>query len=224
MAAERVGTVIRITRHAPDVRSVHLALDAPLLFSPGHFLSCRFEAPGGGVTRAYSIASHPDDTREIEILLTLVPGGPGSTHLFGLDVGDTLAFTAPWGTFVLEEQPPAETVFVADGVTIAPIRPMLRRAAATGRHPMRLLYGRAPRAPLVYADDVAALAAAHPRFTWEPIDTAALEDVVAERYVAADTDRSRHFWVCAIGDRERRLRRLLRDAGYDRRAVHCERW
>lgn len=224
MADERTGTVTRIVEHAPDVRSLFLALAEPLFFSPGHFVSCRIPAGAETLTRAYSIASDPASTREIEILLSLVPEGPGSTHLFALRSGDTLRFTGPWGTFVLEEQPDAETVFVADGVAIAPIRPMLRRACATGRRPIHLLYGRAAGAPLVYAAEIAALAAAHPRFAWEPIDTAELETAVEARWIARDRDRSRHFFVCGIGDRVRRLRTLLRGAGYERRAVLYERW
>lgn len=224
MADERTATVARVVEHAPDVRSLVLALAEPLHFVPGHFVSCKLPVGDEPLTRAYSIASDPSSPREIEILLSLVPGGPGSTYLFGLGAGDRLRFTGPWGTFVLEEQPRAETVFVADGVTIAPIRPMLRRACATGRHPIRLLYGHVPGTPLVYEDEIATLAAAHPRFDWEPVDTARLEAEVERRWVAADADRTRHFFACGIGDRLRRLRRLLREAGYDRRAVLCERW
>jgi ferredoxin-NADP reductase len=210
--------------HAPDVRSLFLAFAEPLDFAPGHFVSCKLPAGSGTITRAYSIASDPDSTREIEILLSLVPDGPGSAHLFGLGIGDGVRFTGPWGTFVLEAQPDAETVFVADGVAIAPVRPMLHRACATGRHPIRLLYGHAPGAPLLYADEIDALAAAHPRFTWEPVDTARLEAEVEARWVRADDDRSRRFYVCGVGDRVRRLRTLLRGAGYERRAVLYERW
>lgn len=224
MADERLATVGRIVEHAPDVRSLMLALDEPLRFVPGQFLSCKLPVGGETLTRAYSIASQPEATREVEILLSLVPGGSGSAHLFGLHAGDPLRFTGPWGVFVLDTQPEAETVFVAEGVTIAPIRPMLRRACETGRHPIRLLYGRVPGQPLVYEDEIAALAAAHPRFAWEPVDADHLEAAARARWVAADEDRSRHFYVCGVGDRARRLRRLLRDAGYDRRAVLCERW
>jgi len=224
MANERVGTVVRVARHAPDVRSLFLALAEPLHFTPGHFVSCKIPAASGTLTRAYSIASDPASERELEILLSLVPGGPGSAHLFGLEVGDTLRFSGPWGTFLLDAPPDAETVFVADGVSIAPIRPMLRRACATGRRPMMLLYGRRPGEPLVYEDEITTLAHAHPHFDWSPVDSARLEEIVDERYVEADDDRSRRFYVCGIGDRVRRLRRSLREAGYDRRAVLYERW
>lgn len=135
-----------------------------------------------------------------------------------------MSLSGPWGTFVLDTQPEAETVFVADGTGIAPIRPMVRRACMTGRHPIRLLYGTRPATPVVYADELDVLAGEHPRFTWEPVPTEQLEVVVGRRYVQADGERGRHLFVCGVGDRVRRLRRLLRDAGYARRAVLCERW
>jgi ferredoxin-NADP reductase len=44
------------------------------------------------------------------------------------------------------------------------------------------------------------------------------------RWVDADSDRSRHFFVCGVGKGVLRLRDLLRGAGYERRAVHYEQW
>ena len=37
-------------------------------------------------------------------------------------------------------------------------------------------------------------------------------------------DASRHFFVCGVGEIVPRLRGLLRGAGYERRAVHYEKW
>jgi len=224
MADERTGTVARVVDHAPAVRSLHLALRTPLRYLPGQFISCALPSGEQTLTRAYTIASHPTDPLEIEILFNLVPGGLGSTSLFGLTVGDVLHFTGPWGTFTLETQPDAETVFVADGISIAPIRPMLARACETGTRPIRLLYGTGPNAPLLYEAELRALADRHARFAWSSVDTTRLEAEVGATFVTADEDRTRHFFVCAIGDRLRRLRRLLRDAGYDRHALHFERW
>src|SRR5881392_3347625 len=98
----------------------------------------------------------------LEIVLNLVPGGPGSHYLFGLAVGAAVRFTGPWGSFVLDRAPEAETVFIADGTGVAPIRPMLRRALATAtRHPLRLLYGAADPERLLYRAELEALAWQH---------------------------------------------------------------
>jgi ferredoxin-NADP reductase len=171
--------------------------------------------------RPYSIASDPEDAARVELLLNRVPGGPGSGHLFGLVPGATLRFTGPWGTFTLDRAPAAPAVFVADGTGIAPIRPMLRRALATGGgQPVELLYA----SPLVYQTELDALAARAPRFTWHRGASATLVAEVTRRWVDADADRSRCFFICGVGAVVRTLRDLLRGAGYERRAVQYEVW
>lgn len=219
MAAERTARVERVVAHAPDVRSLELRLPAGegLAFRPGQFVSCLLPTGGERIIRPYSIASDPEAGEVLELVLNLVPGGPGSHHLFALRPGDTITFTGPWGTFILDRAPDAETVFVADGTAIAPIRPMIRRAARTARHPLRLLYGTI--LPL-FLDDLATT----PGLTIDVVSPATLETEVVRRWIDADAERGRHFFVCGVGDLVPRLRDRLRAAGYERRAVQYERW
>jgi len=225
MAPEIEARVERIHEHAADTRSLFLRLPAPMAFRPGQFVSCLLPVDGETLTRPYSIASDPEHADTLEICLNLVPDGAGSRHLLSLPVGATVRLTGPWGTFVLDEPPEAETVFVADGTGIAPIRPMIRRAlAAGGPHPLVLLHGAAGRQPPLYRREFEALARAHQRFTFEPLPATVLVHEVRRRYVDDDADRRRHFFVCGVGDVVPTLRDLLRGAGYERRAVHYERW
>ena len=206
-------------------RSFFLRLAAPLAFRPGQFISCLLPVGGETLIRPYSITSDPEEPERLELLLNLVPGGPGSSHLFGLAPGALVRFTGPWGTFTLDRSPAAAAVFVADGAGIAPIRPMLRRALATAAgHPVHLLYGAASPAHLVYRPELETLARTQTRFTWSHVSSAALESEVRRRYVAADADRSRHFFICGVGAIVPTLRDLLRRAGYERRAVQYEKW
>jgi len=217
MAEERTAVVDAVVDHGADTRSLLLRVPGGVAFQPGQFLSCLLPVGGERLTRPYSIASDPEEPERIELLLSLVPDGPGSHHLFGLGPGDTIQFTGPWGTFVLERAPAAEVVFVAIDVGIAPVRPMVRRALASASHPVALVY--AATHP-VYRDELAAL----PGLRFEMVDPAALEAEIARRYLHADDDRSRHFFVCGVGDPVRRLRDALRGGGYARRAVQYERW
>jgi len=226
VAPERQGRLARVVEHAPDTRSLFLRLPAGerLVFRPGQFISCLLPVNGETLTRPYSLASSPED-EELEICLNLVEGGRGSRHLLGLPVGAAVRFTGPWGTFVLDRAPEAEAVFIADGTGIAPIRPMLRRALATAtRHPLRLLHGADGERGLLYRAELEALAREHDRFTFEQVARAELAAEVARRWVDADADRSRRFFICGIGDVVPTLRDLLRRAGYERRAVQYERW
>jgi ferredoxin-NADP reductase len=94
---------------------------------------------------------------------------------------------------------------------------MLHRAARSARHPLRLVYG--SELP-IYRDELAALAAVDTDLV--PPDM--LEAEVHRRFIESDSDRSRHFFVCGVGELVRRLRRALRGAGYMRQAVQYERW
>lgn len=236
-AAPYRAVIERIVERAPDTRSFFLRLrtDKRLRFRPGQFLS--FQLPGNGktLTRAYTIASNPEDAGPLEICLNRVPGGPGSHYLFTRRLGDELSFTGPWGAFVLDQAPPAECVFIAEGTGIAAIRPMLRRAlAGSPQRPFALLYGTVGEQNLLYREQLedwsrppAALTfrplLCQPSPRWDGLRGDLLAHVEA-CYVKRDTDRSRHFYICGIGNRVLQIRDLLRTAGYERRAVKYERW
>ena len=222
--AEREARLARTIDHTPDTRSLFLRLPPGerLEFRPGQFVSCLL--PVGDqppLIRPYSLASRPED-EELELCLDLVPSGPGSHHLFQLTPGAVVRFTGPWGTFVLDRPPDAEVVFVAEGTGIAPIRPMLRRALETAARPIHLLHG-SDGAP-VYGRELVALAGSHRVLAVTHVPRARLREEVVRRWIEADDDRRRHFYVCGVGEIVRTLRDLLRRAGYERRAVQYEKW
>ena len=230
------ATLTRVHEHLPGTRSLYLRLPAGkrLAFTPGQFVSCALPVGAAPpLVRAYSLASSPEDD-ELEICVDRVAGGPGSTYLFGLALGAEVAFTGPFGSFMLADPAPAPMVFVGEGTGIAPLRPMVRRALERGgTQPIVVLHGARYEHELVYRSDFERWAAVHPRLEWDPVllateaevgPIAALEEVVLERFVRADADRSRRFWICGVGPMVGRLRDALRTAGYERRAVRAEQW
>jgi ferredoxin-NADP reductase len=236
-AREYHATLERVTVWTTTTRSLFLrfAADRTLPYDPGQFVS--LVLPVGGLpplVRAYSLASSSDDGGLLELCVDRVADGVGSAYLCGLAPGASLVLRGPFGSFKLAEPPDAEMVFIAAGTGIAPIRPMVQRAVARGgRRPITVLQGGYTDDVLLFGDELAALAATEPRVRWEPVLTAAgtpatehpaLETCVVERFIDADQDRSRHFWICAVGALAPRLRDCLRAAGYERRAVRCERW
>ncbi len=229
------AAIERIVEIAPQTRCLLLRRPERFAFVPGQFISCLLPIAGQTVIRPYSIASSPEEAGWLEICLNLVPGGAGSGYLFGLAAGATVRFTGPWGTFTLAQPPDAECVFIADGTGIAPIRPMLRRALASDLPPgglgaiaaaraRRLHYAAASSRHLLYAAEFEAAARTHPHFIFTPLLGGSLAHHIEDRYVAADADRSRHFYICGVGEIVPQLRDLLRRAGYERRAVHYEKW
>ena len=166
------ATIERIVTHAKDTRSFFLRLreSRRLTFKPGQFLSFLLPVENAILTRPYSIASDPEEDDLLEICLNLVPGGRGSHYLFTCKIGDLLHFTGPWGTFVLDQPPDAECIFLADGTGIAPIRPMIRRVLIKGEgQPLCLLYGADTADSLLYCHELANWRNQYPRFRFESI-------------------------------------------------------
>jgi ferredoxin-NADP reductase len=217
--------------HNADTRSLFLRLvdGGRISFTPGQFISVSLTLDGDTRVRPYTIASSPEDTDAIEICFNQVPGGVGVRYLFERKVGDELQFTGPFGAFTMDRAPERECVFIAEGTAIAPIRPMIRRALDAGTRPaLSLLYAAPDSSHLLYREEIE-------RWSKEGVDfvpvlagAAELYDrLIAEvqrRWIDADSDRTRHFYVCGVGKGVLRLRDLLRGAGYERRAVHYEQW
>jgi ferredoxin-NADP reductase len=228
--------VERIFDHASDTRSLFLSptTGKSLRFVPGQFISISIPLGDETRSRPYTIASSPGDG-PFEICFNRVPGGRGVDWLFERRIGDNLDFAGPFGSFTLDTNPTlasAEMGFIAEGTAIAPIRPMLHQAiAGSGRGAkMHLIYAAPDREHILYSGELDAFARTAPNFSYEPVITASekiherLEELVTARWIAADNDRTRRFYICGVGDGVIRLRDLLRGSGYERRAVHYERW
>jgi ferredoxin-NADP reductase len=226
--------VERIVEHCPDTRSLFLRTLSGRMpqYSPGMFVSITIPLANEIRVRPYTIATSPEDGEPFELIFNLVPNGAGAAWMFERRVGDLLDFTGPFGAFTLERATAdRELVFIAEETAIAPIRPMLRRAISQpGVDSIHLLYAAHHPAHLLYRAELESLSRHHPGFVFEPLVIdhnplyPSLLDEVRRRWVAADSERSRNFFICGIGPGVLQLRDLLRDAGYERRAVRYERW
>ena len=225
--------VERIFDHTSDTRSLFLSLTSGkhLRFAPGQFISITIPLGDETRSRPYSIASDPEDRGPFEICFNRVKGGRGVEWLFERRAGDTIDFSGPFGAFTLDPEPDSEEGFVAEGTAIAPIRPMLKQAlASSSAATMHLIYAAPDRDHILYAAELDALVRTAPNFSYEPVIVPAdriydqLVEMAQARWVTADADRSRHFYICGVGKGVIRLRDLLRGAGYERRSVHYEQW
>jgi len=163
--------VERIRDLTHDVREIELRLKEPpaIAFKAGQFVSFEVgrDALNRTIVRPYSIASQPSQAERVLLVLNLVPGGPGSTYLFSLRVGDETQFKGPTGAFYLREDPARDLLFVATGTGIAPLRSMLYTLSERGfPRPVCLYWGLRSQRDLYYQDDLEALARARPNFSF----------------------------------------------------------
>jgi len=163
----RVEAIRNLTH---DVREIRLALREPgdITFKAGQFVSFEVTNPKTGrpVSRPYSILSPPSQDDAVTLLLNLVPGGPGSTYLFGLKEGDDTQFKGPAGNFYVRNDPAKDLLFIATGTGIVPIWCMLQDQLERNRNrSITLLWGLRSQRDLYYQDELAALARKHANLT-----------------------------------------------------------
>ncbi|MGP3938443.1 PDR/VanB family oxidoreductase [Streptomyces sp. 6N106] len=108
-----------------------------------------------GLVRQYSLCSDPADRGRWQVAVLREPESRGgSAHVHDkLGAGDPVKARGPRNHFELE--PAAAYVFVAGGIGITPILPMLATADAAGAD-WRLYYGGRTRGSMAFVDDLVA--------------------------------------------------------------------
>lgn len=111
--------------------------------------------PDLGLTRQYSLCGSPSDRFEWQISVLRKPDGRGGSQYVhkGLQVGTEVQVRGPRNHFPL--LPSQRYLFIAGGIGITPIRPMVMAATANGL-PWQLLYGGRSRRSMAFLDDLVA--------------------------------------------------------------------
>jgi ferredoxin-NADP reductase len=137
---------------ADGVVSLTLTSDTPLPpWEPGAHLDLVLnDAP----TRQYSLCGDPADRTSYRLGVLRDPDGRGSSLFVHdrLQVGDTVRIRGPRNHFRLADAP--RYLFVAGGIGITPILPMIAHVEAAGAE-WRLVYGGRRRASMAFLDELA---------------------------------------------------------------------
>jgi ferredoxin-NADP reductase len=139
--------IVRVSFETPDILVIDLAEhDGGRLpaWAPGAHID--LVLPSGKV-RQYSLCGDPDDLTHYRVaVLRERAGRGGSAEIHAsLSAGDTLVMRGPRNHFELVDA--ERYLFIAGGIGITPILPMLRAAERT-RRPWRLVYGGESRAAM----------------------------------------------------------------------------
>jgi ferredoxin-NADP reductase len=98
-------------------------------FKPGQFvtLDLPIHEQRNKRWRSYSIASMPDESNVIELVIVYVENGLASKYIFDeIKEGSELTLRGPQGVFVLPEQLNKDIYLICTGTGIAPFRSMLQ--------------------------------------------------------------------------------------------------
>jgi ferredoxin-NADP reductase len=140
---------------AADVRSLRLERSdhAPLPnWEPGAHLE--FMLPNG-LVRHYSLCGDIRDTGAYEVAVLLAPDSRGGSEYVhnDLQVGDVLTVRGPRNNFPFSVGRGGRALFIAGGIGITPILPMIRRADEEGIE-WGLVYGGRSRDSMAYLDEL----------------------------------------------------------------------
>ncbi|MCZ2155253.1 MAG: hypothetical protein LC114_15355 [Bryobacterales bacterium] len=229
----RTATLLESRELAPDVRHFVFAVEneAELSFRPGQFVSFTEQIEGKAITRAYSIASIPDGNR-FDLCLNLVKEGRFSPRLFDMRPGDKVSMKGPLGAFTLNN-PSRETIHIAVGTGIAPIRGLLLEAERVNAAPSTLIYGARYEHGLLYREEFEAMEQRYgkDRFRFHPTLTRPSETWkgatgrVQEHLEAVIGDKTDiNVYICGMKEMVNSVRAWLKERGIDRKQIYYEKY
>ncbi len=137
-------------------------------FKPGQY--AQLKVPGIDVIRAYSIASHPKNPSEIELIIRQVPNGQATTFVHkALEVNDKIILTGPYGDFYLQEDSNRDMICIAGGSGKAPIRSILYYLKDQGMNrKVKYFFGARSKKDLYYTEEFQELSKEFPNFEYIP--------------------------------------------------------
>lgn len=149
-----------------DTKEIILNLEKPknISFKPGQYV--QFRVPGTCEYRAYSIASTPDQSNIIKLVVRLVPGGFCSTYIHeSLKEGDEVFLTGPFGNLFINEDSDSDIICVAGGCGVAPFMSIIFHLLKTGsKRNIKLFFGVKSEKDLYFVDEFQQLSREYDNF------------------------------------------------------------
>lgn len=226
--------VIRIEQATPNTRRYWLQLTDTehFAFKPGQFvtLDLPIHEKRNKRWRSYSIASMPDGSNVIELVIVHLDGGLGTEYMFNeVGVGSEITLRGPQGVFVLPEEMPEHMFFICTGTGIAPFRSMLHYINEHNlpHGKLHLVFGTRRREDLLYYDEMRELEQKIPDFTYYPVLSRETWDHDTG-YVHAIYERlcqghpPAHFMLCGWKVMVDEAKMRLQNMGYDKKDIHLE--
>lgn len=231
--------ITQIVARTARVHSYFLSLPEPLSHRAGQHVDVRLTAPDGyQARRSYSIASAPDTTGTIELVIERLDDGEVSPFLHDVAaVGDVIELRGPiGGHFIWSTTAGGPLILVGSGSGVVPLMCMIRhRAAQSSTVPALLLFSAKTWDDVIFRDELLALAAANDGFELvlaltrdgvhrardysRRVDTAMMRDMLART-----APHPRFVFVCGSNPFVESASQGLIDAGVAAGLIRTERY
>lgn len=229
------GIVQRIEQAAANTRRYWIEMpETPIFdFKPGQFvtLDLPIHEQRNKRWRSYSIASAPDGSNVIELVIVYLEGGLGTTYFFNeVKEGTELTLRGPQGVFTLPEEINTDMYMICTGTGIAPFRSMVKHIQTHNlpHQKLHLIFGTRTKADLLYENELKELAAQMPNFNYHPVLSRENIEGYNNGYVhsiyetlCAGTPPA-NFMLCGWKVMIDEAKQRLLSMGYDKKSIHLE--
>lgn len=228
------GIVKRIEQATANTRRYWIELPETEVFDfkPGQFitLDLPIHPQRNKRWRSYSIASAPDGTNIVELVIVHLEGGLGSSYFFDeVKPGSELTVRGPHGVFTLPQPLVADLFMICTGTGIAPFRSMLyhihKHNIPHGN--LHLIFGTRTRQDLLYTEEMRELEKLVTDFKYHP--TLSREEWEGHKgyvhvlYEALCKEKQpAQFMLCGWRDMVDEAKERIVKMGYDHKSIHLE--
>jgi ferredoxin-NADP reductase len=165
----QTGTVEKIVRETPTVKSFTMTLPEWQPFRAGQHFDVRLTAPDGyQAQRSYSIASPPEQRGSVEITVELLEDGEVSPYFHEVvQEGDQIEMRGPiGGPFTWTTKMGGPILLLGGGSGVVPLMSMLRHRHTAGATdiPAELLYSARSLDEVIYAKELEQMATEDQKF------------------------------------------------------------
>jgi len=234
----RKGKVIRIENETAATR--RFWIEIPELeqfdFLPGQFvtLDLPIHEQKNKRWRSYSIASAPDGTNVIELVIVLLEGGAGTHYLFNeISIGSELVLRGPQGKFVLPKQLDTDLFLICTGTGIAPFRSMVHyiHAHRIAHKNIHLIFGCRKFCDGLYGNEMKILQQQEANFFYHPVFSREenVEEGMYKGYVhqvyellVKEHKPEARFYLCGWKNMVDEAKERILALGYEKKDIHLE--
>jgi len=202
-------------------------------FAPGQFVQLDLPIESKIKTRSYSIASAPEGTNVLELVISLNEQGLGTPYLFNeIKIGSTLPLSQPAGKFM---KPPvaldADICLICTGTGIAPFRSFLKDLIHKNipHGNINLIFGTRYEKDVLYMQEMEQLSQTMPGFRYTTVlsreenPSIGKKGYVHQVYQELYADkRPAQFFLCGWKVMIKEAIQNLQDMGYDKKAIKFE--
>lgn len=237
-AVWRTGTVINISDETPTTKRFWIKIGEAdqIDFRPGQFvtLDLPIHEKKNKRWRSYSIASAPDGTNVIELIIVRLPEGAGTTYLFEqVKVGTEIPIRGPQGVFTLPETLDKDLFLICTGTGIAPFRSMVNyiHQQQIQHQQIYLLFGCRKIEDSLYYNELNTLQETLSGFHYIPVysrelpeNTSIKTGYVHQQYekILSDNFRPAYFYLCGWKAMIDEAKMKIVALGYDKKDIHLE--